>query len=92
MFIECLIIIVIDYDMISCYYQDMKVIPVYVVIKKRIRGNVLLFFYSTLNERKHAMRNQALYFHNFIRTTIFFVNCEARKSIIDIERSFNGNS
>lgn len=48
---ECLIIVVIDYDMISCYYQDMKVILVYVVIRKRIRGNVLLPFYSTLKRR-----------------------------------------
>lgn len=67
----CLIIVVIDYDMISCYYQDMKVILVYVVIRKRIRGNVLLLFYSSL-KRKNTRCGIKLYIFIILHVRQFF--------------------
>lgn len=38
---RCLIIVVINYDMISCYHQDVKLKLIYIVIWKRIRDTTI---------------------------------------------------
>jgi len=52
-------LIIVNYDMISCYHQDVKLKLVYIwknVIWKRIRNNVLLFFFSAKRQETRSTK------------------------------------
>jgi len=59
-------LIIVNYDLISCYHQDVKLKLVYTW--KRIRDNVLLFFFSA---KRQETRGTKIYI--FIHAQQFFL-------------------